>query len=573
MKHFKHLNRFAKYLLKYWKVQAVVTFFGIVTIPMTLLNPYLTKIGIDKAYGHKDMKLFLILVLIGASAFILNGIITTFTGYLSNYINRNINFDLTLDVFKKLQRVPLSFFSNRTTGEHIYKLHADVRTVGDFVCNVTPQLIITIPKLIFLICLVFSLNYKMALFSILLVPITYIQPFVFGKWMRELQKKTVLKAQGIYTELQEVFSHIHLIKALGKEKQEIGKFEENLSKRRELELQNAKVSNIGGFSNSVLGKIVSGLIGLYGGYNVIKGTITLGSLTAIMIYLKQMTGLLKSLGQTYQTIVVNSISRNRLAELIDQPEEKTAENPQTIDSIKQGIEFKNVVFSYDGKEKVIDGLNFKILKGDKIALIGGSGTGKTTMLSLLLGLYEASDGKISIDGIEISEIEKESFRSKIGIVLQEPFLWNDTIKNNMLYGKPKATDEEIYNAARITCIDTFIDRFFDKYDANIGEMACKISEGQKQRIALARAIIHKPQLIILDEALSNVDSETEEKIINNLKSYLKEAIVITVSHRLSTVRKMDKIYFLENKKTVTIGTHEDLLLKNAKYRELFVGQL
>ncbi|MDD4203122.1 MAG: ABC transporter transmembrane domain-containing protein, partial [Candidatus Omnitrophica bacterium] len=126
MKHFKHLNRFAKYLLKYWKVQAVVTFFGIVTIPMTLLNPYLTKIGIDKAYGHKDMKLFLILVVIGGSAFIFNGVITTFTGYLSNYINRNINFDLTLDVFKKLQRVPLSFFSSRTTGEHIYKLHADV---------------------------------------------------------------------------------------------------------------------------------------------------------------------------------------------------------------------------------------------------------------------------------------------------------------------------------------------------------------------------------------------------------------------------------------------------------------
>jgi ABC-type multidrug transport system fused ATPase/permease subunit len=323
----------------------------------------------------------------------------------------------------------------------------------------------------------------------------------------------------------------------------------------------------------VLTKIVSGLIGLYGGYSVIKGTMTLGSLTALMIYLKQMMGLLKSLGQTYQTIVVNSVSRNRLAELMDQQEESFSDENNIIEKILQGISFENVSFSYDDKEKVIDSLSFKINAGEKIAIVGGSGTGKTTILALILGLYSIEKGKICIDEINIKDIEKQSFREKIGVVFQEPFLWNDTIKNNILYGSPSANEKEIMDVAKATCIDEFIEKTPKGYESNIGEMACKISEGQKQRIALARALIHKPEILILDEALSNVDSETEEKITSNLKETLKNSIVITVSHRLSTVKKMDKVYFLEGKNKIEINTHEELVKSNEKYRELFVGQL
>ncbi|MFH1380848.1 MAG: ABC transporter ATP-binding protein [Candidatus Omnitrophota bacterium] len=567
-------TRFNKYLYKYWKLQALVILLGLLSTPLSLLNPYLTKLIIDKAYGNKDLRLFFILAVIGGSVFIISGVINSLNGYFSKRINWRVHFDMTKDLFRHLGNLPLSFFDNRSTGEHIFRINQDVKSVSDFVCNTIPQIITLFPRLLFIIVIVFYLNWKLALFTALLVPVTYIHPYLFGKWLKEITKKAMYKGQNIFKELQEVFSHIHLVKALGKEKYEANKFEKNLTKRVNIELKNAKVSNISSFSSTILTKALGGAIALYGGYQVIKGQMTLGSLTAIMIYLTQLLGLLNSIGMLYKTTVINSVNRERLGEILDiKPDIPDSINSAYHDIHEGRLEFKNIFFAYKEGSLVLKNINFSINPASKIALVGLSGCGKTTILSLILRLYEPQKGSVLIDGMDIKKMELNSLKSQIAVALQEPFLWNDTIENNILYGAAHATKDDVVKAAKLAEAHDFIMNFPNKYDSAIGEMACKISEGQKQRIAVARALIKKPKILILDEAMSSVDSQNEDKVMENIKREFRNSTVISVLHRLSTVKRMDLVYFFENGEKVDIGTHDELLEKNPRYERVFASQI
>ena len=567
-------TRFNKYLYKYWKLETAVILLGLVTVPLSLINPYLTKLVIDKAYGNKDLKLFLILAVIGGSIFIFNGLINSLGGYLSQRINRCVHFDMTRDLFRHLQSLSLSFFKDKSTGEHIYRIGSDVGSVSSFVCNTIPQMIKLFPRLLFILVIVFYLNWKLALFVTILVPINYIHPYFFGKWLKEITRRMIEKSQNIFKGLQEVFSHIHLVKSLGKEDYEIKRFEENLSKRIDFEIKTARLSSISSFTSSILNKVISGIIALYGGYQVIKGTMTLGSLTAVMIYLAQLIGLITSIGGFYRTIVVNSVSRQRMAEILDtQPQ--IIDAPGAIDycNLQGSVEFKNVSFGYKKDEFILKDINFLIEPTSKIALVGPSGCGKTTLLNLILRLYDVKDGFISIDGLDIKNIKLKTLKERIGIALQEPFLWNDTVASNILYGAEDAGKEEMIKAAKIAEAHNFIMNLLKQYDSIIGEMGCQISEGQKQRIAIARAVIKRPKILILDEAMSSLDSETEERIVDNIRREFKDATLITVSHRLSTVKKMDLVYFLEGPNRMKVGTHDNLLVRNQRYRELLASQI
>jgi len=567
-------TRFNKYLYKYWKLQAVVIILGLITLPLSLLNPYLTKLVIDKAYGNRDLKLFLILAIIGGSIFIFNGLINSLSSYLSQRINHHVLFDITRDLFKHLQHLSLSFFKNRSTGEHIYRINADTASVSRFVCNTIPRIVELFPRFLFIIVIVFYLNWKLALLTVILVPIGYIHTYIFGRWLKEITRCMIDKTQNIFRRLHEVFVHIHLVKALGKENYEIKRFEETLTKRLDFELKNERLTNITAFSEAVLNKMLSGIIALYGGYQVIKGTMTLGSLTAIMIYLTQFMGLLNSIGKFYQNIIVNSVSCQRLVEILDvEPGIMDKEGAVDYRNLERGIEFRDASFLYERDKFILKDINFLIKQGSKIALVGPSGCGKTTLLTLLLRLYELIKGSILIDDFDIKDIKLESLKSQIGIALQEPFLWNDTIANNILYGAENATYEDMIKSAKLAEAHNFIMELPKKYDSIIGEMGCAISEGQKQRIAIARAIIKKPRLLILDEAMSSVDSETEEKIVDNMKRDFKDSTIVIVSHRLSTVKKMDLVYFLESPSNMKVGTHQELMEKSPKYKELFASQI
>ena len=301
---------------------------------------------------------------------------------------------------------------------------------------------------------------------------------------------------------------------------------------------------------------------------------TLGNLSAIAIYLSQLSGVQGSLAQFLQERSLGVISWERL-ELILAAEPVLADDSQAKEAsfFKGQIEFKDVSFFYKQEKQLFNKLSFSIPGGSRIALAGPSGCGKTTILNLTLRLYKPTAGNILIDGHNVNTIKAKSLYGQVGVVLQEPYLWNDTIENNIGYGSQLASFQEITEAARLACIDDFIIGLPLGYRSVIGENACRISEGQKQRLAIARALIKKPRIIILDEALSCVDARIKEEIIDNITSVFNESTIIVISHRLSTIKKMDSVYFLSRNNNVDIGGHEDLLRNNAQYQNYLAHQL
>jgi len=566
--------KFYRYLLPFWKKEGLILFLTGISIVLGLINPYLTKLIIDKAYGNRDLRLFIIIVAVGGCIFILDGLINGLTNYLTNYIRLRINLDLHCKVFNKLQRLPYGFFQDSSTGEHLYTINYEIDRLTSFITDVLPQAIPLIPRSLLILAIVFYLDYKIALLALALIPFLYLAPYYFTRRTKKIMRRLIENSREIFKSLQEVLSHIHLVKALGKEKYETRRYIKGLIENIRFGLINTRLGVISGFANSLAQRIILGLIVFYGGYQIIKGKMTLGSLSAITLYLNQLSGLQSSLAYFFQQVSLGLISCERLDSILETKLDSIEDKyTKEITFLKGRIEFRNVTFGYRQDKMVLQNLSFSIEGDSAIALVGPSGCGKTTILNLILRLYKPLSGQIIIDGGNINLIKSKSLYAQIGVVLQEPYLWNDTIENNIKYGKEKADFKEVKEAAGIACIDDFIDTLTQGYNAVIGENACKISEGQKQRIAIARAIIKRPKILILDEALSSVDAQIEARIIDNMMVSLRNTTIIIVSHRFSAIKRTDLVFFLNSPDKIDMGTHEELLRNNIQYQNYLNHQL
>jgi len=391
--------------------------------------------------------------------------------------------------------------------------------------------------------------------------------------MKKVWKVLIENSQDFFKSLQEILSHIQLVKSFGKETSSVRKYLRKLITNRRISIKNMRLEIISSVAASVVSKALIGLIAFYGGYQVIKGHMTLGSLTAIMVYLTQLIGLQGQFANFFQTTVLGLVSCQRVAEVLDEKEEiSEPKDAKRVVFETPDVVFRDVSFGYRIEEYVLKDITFHIEKGSHVALCGPSGYGKTTILNLLLRLYDPWEGRIFINGYDIKDLKIGSLRKQIGIVLQEPFLWNDSIENNIRYGKEDATREEIITVSQLTLVDDFVKDLPDGYKTVIGEGACKLSEGQKQKIAIARALVKNPKILMLDEASSSMDSASEEKILRNIKKTQKDATLIVVSHRLSTVLSADTVYFLNSFNSLIIGKPEDLLKTNKEFSNLFAGQ-
>ncbi|MDP2923988.1 MAG: ABC transporter ATP-binding protein [Candidatus Omnitrophota bacterium] len=566
--------KFYRYLLPFWKKEVLVLLLSGATMFLGLVNPYLTKLMIDKAYGNKDLKLFIILIAVGGAIFVFNGIINGITNYLSNYIRLRVNFNLNRKLFRKLEHLPYGFFQDSSTGEHLYKLNYDIEQVGRFISDTLPQAVSLLPKALFILAIVLYLNWRMALFALVLTPFVCLVPHYFTQQRKKSLKIWIEISQGIFKQLQEILTHIQLIKVFGKEDYEIRQYIKSLIEKIRFALKNTRLEISGSFANSLANRLILGLITFYGGYQLIKGQMSLGSLSAITIYLSQLSGLQGSFVQFFQQISLGFVSCERLDFILNsQPELIEDKSAKEIIFSKGCIEFRNVTFGYRQDRMILQNLTFCIEGGSCTALVGPSGCGKTTIINLILRLYKPDSGSMLIDGHNIWGIKSRPFFEQIGVVLQEPYLWNDTVENNIRYGKPGANFKEIAEASKIACIDDFINTLAQGYNTIIGENACKISEGQKQRIAIARAVIKKPRILILDEALSSVDAQIEARIIDNMMGSLRDATIIIVSHRFSAIKRTDLVFFLNSPDKIDMGTHEELLRNNLQYQNYLNHQL
>ncbi|RXM43795.1 ABC transporter ATP-binding protein [Flavobacterium sp. YO64] len=512
-------------------------------------------------------------LLITASA-IVGGFLTFLMRQTLIVMSRHIEFDLKNEVFKQYENLSQNFYKQNRTGDLMNRISEDVSKVRMYVGPAVMYSINTFIRFAIVILYMYNVSPLLTLYTILPLPIL---SYCIFKLSSEINKRSTTFQQylsKVSSFSQEIFSGIRVIKAYSLENQHqnnmIDLAEE--SKRKSLSL--ARVQSLfGPLMIALIG--ISNLVVIYfGGVMYINGTIpNIGTIAEFILYVNMLTWPVASLGWVSSMVQEAEASQKRLNDFLKIEPEIKNNNPNSSD-IQGSIAFENVSFTYDDTNiEALKNVTFTVKKGETLAILGKTGSGKSTILSLISRLYDVTDGRITIDGNEISTLNLNDLRNNIGIVPQDAFLFSDTIKNNIKFGNQNATDEEVIEAAKSAVVHDNIAAFNKQYDTILGERGITLSGGQKQRVSIARAIIKNPAILLFDDCLSAVDTETEETILNNLFEICKDKTTIIVSHRVSSAKNADKIIILEDGKIIQQGSHNQLINQEGYYSSLYLKQL
>jgi ATP-binding cassette subfamily B multidrug efflux pump len=542
-----------------------------------ILFPLVLKRAIDdlQRHGVTQQKLMTYaLLLLGVAA--IKGIFQFLTRWMMIGISREIEFDLRNDLFRHLESLSYSYYQRTRTGDIMARATNDLNAVrmllGPAIMYSANTIVFTAGALIFML----SISPKLTLYAFLPLPAVSIVVQYFGKLIHERFEKIQAMFSEISARAQENFSGARVIRAYVQEEPEIAAFE---TSNREYINRSLKLVRLMGMLwptlETMLGLAIVLVLWL-GGREVLSGRITPGGFIAFNTYMVQLTWPVIALGWVINIFQRGTASMGRINEILvekseieDSPEVRAkGGEPQ----IRGAIEFRGLNFAYNGVP-VLHDINLRIPAGSSLAIVGPTGSGKTTLVSLIPRVYDAAPGTVWIDGKPVREYPIEPLRRQIGFVPQETFLFSETVRENIAFGKEDATDEEVRSAAEAANIAGDIEEFPERYQTTVGERGITLSGGQKQRTAIARAIIRNPRILILDDALSSVDTHTEDKILNHLREIMRGRTTIFISHRVSTVRNADNIAVLHAGRIVELGTHEELLARNGYYSDLYNKQL
>jgi ATP-binding cassette subfamily B protein len=491
-------------------------------------------------------------------------------------VSREIEFDLRYDFWEHIQKLPLRFFQNNSTGNIMAHATNDINAVRMFIGPAVMYSTDTMLRLIIVIVIMISLNPALTLYSLLPLPILTILVYKVSKLIHEKFTLIQEKFSELTTKAQENFSGIRVIKSYVREDYEINDFK-RLS--REYLNRNMSMVRIQAFFQPILFLItgISTIVVIWiGGYKIINNQMNLGEITAFMAYLGMLIWPVIAIGWVINIIQQSEASMKRLNKIFNEPKEIEDTNITdfSVSNIEGEIEFRNVSFRYgEGFPYILDNVNLKMPRGTTLAVMGYTGSGKTSFVNLIPRLYDVTSGEILIDGRNIKEIPLAVLRKNIALVQQESFLFSDTIINNISYGLREINKDRVYEVSKIASFNKDVESFPNGYDTIVGERGITFSGGQKQRASLARALAIDPKILILDDSFSAVDTHTEEEILNNLKTFMKDRTSIIISHRISTVKDADFIIVLSDGKIAEIGNHDELVAKAGIYADLHFKQL
>jgi ATP-binding cassette subfamily B protein len=516
----------------------------------------------------KNLHLLIIFSVFAVGIFIVSLILSIIYDYLKNIAVIRIEADLTREVFKRFKAQGLGYLQNTPSAINLFRVTNDISGSSTIINVTLVHFISSLIKIITITVIIFLINPWLLLIVILYQFLVILRIVLLIKPIERFSKLSLERAEQLYKKLEKIFSNIYLLKAFGTLGREIIEYIHELFENTRLAMKNKRLTAMVSFFESISNKFFFGLLSFFGAVLVIHGKLTLGSLGAALAYISQGIGAYSTLTSMSGQLVLNKITLERLANLLDQPL-PAALNATIKPQDLRRVEFNNVSFGYRPDKLILKDLSFIIEPGSHVGLVGQSGCGKTTLLNLLLGLYRTQSGFIKIGNDDLVNIDSAYFLNNVGIALQEPFLFDETIASNISYAAKKASTEDVAEAARLAGALDFINSLPDKFNTVVGENAFKLSQGQKQRIAIARALIKRPQIIILDEATSSLDVESEEKIIQNIRDSFKDSTIIIVSHRISAIAQTDSIYYLQACDRIVIGSNEKLLREIPGYSALF----
>ncbi|MDP8236714.1 MAG: ABC transporter ATP-binding protein [Candidatus Erginobacter occultus] len=570
LRQFKVFNR---YLVPYWPLQALVLLIVLLLSLLGLLGPALFGVTVDRAFLQRDLYLFRWLLLAGLLLTVLQSGLSTIQSYLTAYIGKLLTFDLRRDYTRHLFRLSFTDVHRRPTGEQLYRLESDINTAASLASESIPEILVNSSRIIFLLAICLYWSWELTLAAIVLSPLFYLHSRYFGRKQKAVTRVVKEESQRALAMIQDAVANVKLIKAFGRGSWAVRRYLRHRLRIIRFGLQKVRIAIAGNLTAGVLNSIV--LIGFtyYLGRRVIAGTLSLGEMIALTIYLTQLFVSLKGLGVLYRGVMVKLVSWERVRETLNLPGEREPESAAALPDPQGGIEGRGVSFSYRPGREVLSDLSFSIRPGEFVGLAGPSGSGKTTLFLLLLRLIEPERGEIRFDGRTLKSIRWSSIRNSLGIALQEAFLLNRSIRENLLFGRPEAAESEIREALRAADLEETIGELPEGLETVVGEAGSNFSEGQRQRLNIARAVLGKPRILFLDEAASAVGYDSEARIFSRVRKLLPEATIISATHRLGSLKTADRILVLKDGKLVEEGSHTELIGREGFYRTLFEAEL
>ncbi|UVI28446.1 ABC transporter ATP-binding protein [Paenibacillus spongiae] len=522
--------------------------------------------GIDFGYVSQIMLILVILYIISA-------LFAYIQGYIMSNVAMKVTYNLRRDISKKIHKLPLKYFDKRNYGEVLSHITNDVDAISQSLNQSLTQIITSVTSIIGIMIMMFTISWQMTLVALCVLPMSFIFIMLVVK---KSQKHFVAQQESlghVNGHIEEMYGSHTVMKAFNGEEESLKKFDVHNEKLYSSAWKSQFLSGMMMPIMSFIGNLGYVAICILGGYLAVNGRISVGDIQAFIQYMRQFTQPIAQVANISNVLQQTVAAAERVFEFLAEEEEPAdSATPADPSRVKGAVRFENVHFGYDPEKPVINNFTASVQPGQKVAIVGPTGAGKSTIIKLLMRFYDIQEGSIMIDGTDIRDFARNDLRSMFGMVLQDTWLYNNTIKENIRYGKLEATDEELYAAAKAAQVDHFIRTLPDGYDMVLNEEASNVSQGQKQLLTIARAILSNPQILILDEATSSVDTRTEILIQKAMANLMKGRTSFVIAHRLSTIRDADLIFVMKDGDIIEQGTHDELLEQGGFYESLYNSQ-
>jgi ATP-binding cassette subfamily B protein len=563
------LRRIFKYIQPYRTNFGMAVFTTITLAGIAILRPLLVKYTFDHYVETPNAEMLLTMTLLMAGVLFLEAILQFSDAFLTNTLGQKIIKDLRIQVYKHIIGFRLKYYDNTPIGMLVTRAISDIEVIADIFSEGLIVIIGDILKVIVIILIMFIINPELTFIVLLPVPVLLISTYVFKKSVANSFHEVRTLVARLNSFLQEHITGMRIVQIFNRESAEMKAFEEINAKHRDANVRSIKAYSIFFPIVEILSSVALALLVWWGGKGVLKNYTSLGDLMAFIMFLNMMFRPIRQLADRFNTLQMGMVSSERVFKILDTVDVIENKGRQSADNIKGSVFFKNVWFAYNNEEWVLRNVSFDVKEGQTIALVGATGAGKSSIINLLSRFYEYNKGEIIIDGTEIRDYELSSLQKNIGVVLQDVFLFSDSILNNITLRNPAISREQVIEAAKVVGADDFISKLPGGYDYDVMERGAMLSVGQRQLIAFIRAYVYNAKILVLDEATSSIDTESEKMIQYGIDRLTRGRTSIVIAHRLATIQKADKIIVLEKGEVIESGSHQELLKNNGHYKRLF----